>query len=375
LVIHDAQFTLNEYEGKIGWGHSTFEYAVAMCEAAAVARLAFTHHDPLRTDHALEEIVKITRQHQSGTAPALEIFAAAEGQSLELKRSGNSPSTRDVSIPTAPVSMNPSLLMVVKDPVAASTIREAAQADDIVVLESGSLKDALTTSQSVEPSLIIAEWEGGDAKQAPDLFKRTEGVARVSAPIILVANETDALVWAQKVDANWLIAPFSSAYARARIQACLLRTACRWERAPTSPDEEQRLAALHALGILDTPAEERFDRITRMAASIFKVPMALVSFVDRKRQWFKSTYGLDVAETSRETSFCSHAVASREVLVVPDTFKILDFSTIRWSLSFLGSGSTLAAQYSWGQTAWEPCACWTTGHIRLMLRRSTCCAI
>jgi GAF domain-containing protein len=80
------------------------------------------------------------------------------------------------------------------------------------------------------------------------------------------------------------------------------------------------------LGILDTPAEERFDRITRMAASIFKVPMALVSFVDRKRQWFKSTYGLDVAETSRETSFCSHAVASREVLVVPDTFQDRRFS-------------------------------------------------
>jgi GAF domain-containing protein len=125
---------------------------------------------------------------------------------------------------------------------------------------------------------------------------------------------------------DWLIRPFSSAYARARIQACLLRTACRWERALTSQDEEQRLAALHALGILDTPAEERFDRITRLAASVFKVPMALVSLVDRKRQWFKSTYGLNAAETSRETSFCSHAVSSREVLVVPDTFQDPRFS-------------------------------------------------
>ena len=54
--------------------------------------------------------------------------------------------------------------------------------------------------------------------------------------------------------------------------------------------------------------------------------MALVSLVDRERQWFKSTYGLDVAETSRETSFCSHAVSVREVLVVPDTFQDPRFS-------------------------------------------------
>ena len=89
LVIHDAQFTLAEYESKVGWGHSTFEYAVAMSEAAGAARLAFTHHDPLRTDRALDEIVKavkIARDRQRYTAPALDIFAAAEGQILELDR-------------------------------------------------------------------------------------------------------------------------------------------------------------------------------------------------------------------------------------------------------------------------------------------------
>ena len=54
--------------------------------------------------------------------------------------------------------------------------------------------------------------------------------------------------------------------------------------------------------------------------------MALISLVDRERQWFKSTYGLDTSETSRETSFCSHAVASQDVLVVPDTFQDPRFS-------------------------------------------------
>jgi len=120
---------------------------------------------------------------------------------------------------------------------------------------------------------------------------------------------------------GWLIKPFSSAYVRTRIRACLLRTVCRWERMLTSRNEEQRLAILHGLRILDTPREERFDRITRLAASIFNVPMALISLVDRERQWFKSTYGLDESETSREVSFCTHAVASERVLVAPDTFQ------------------------------------------------------
>lgn len=328
LVIHDAQFTLSEYEGKIGWGHSTVEYAVAMSRAAGAARLALTHHDPLRTDHVLAEIVRSTRDHQRGTVPTMDIFAAAEGQSLELKGTRSAPSmSSDASLSDAPVSMSTLLLMVVKDPVAANTIREAAQADDLDVVELGSLKEAMATARSVESSLIIVEWGHGDADHVLELSKKADGAGSANdVPIIVVANEEDTPAGTKAAVADWLIRPFSSAYARARIQACLLRRACRWERALTAQDEERRLAALHALGILDTPAEERFDRITRLAASVFKVPMALVSLMDRKRQWFKSTHGLNVAETSRETSFCSHAVSLREVLVVPDTFQDDRFS-------------------------------------------------
>ena len=71
-------------------------------------------------------------------------------------------------------------------------------------------------------------------------------------------------------------------------------------------------------GILDTPEEQRFDRLTRLAAGILRVPVALVSLVDRERQWFKSAHGVEVRQTPRETSFCAHAVAARELLVVPD---------------------------------------------------------
>ena len=82
------------------------------------------------------------------------------------------------------------------------------------------------------------------------------------------------------------------------------------------------MAALRRLGILDTAPEERFDRHTRSASALFKVPIALVSLVDADRQWFKSCFGTDVCESSRETSFCAHAITSNtDLLVVPDALQ------------------------------------------------------
>jgi diguanylate cyclase (GGDEF)-like protein len=88
---------------------------------------------------------------------------------------------------------------------------------------------------------------------------------------------------------------------------------------PATPaDERTRLDTLRALNILDTSPEERFDRLTRLAKRLFDVPIALVSLVDENRQWFKSSQGLDVCETSRDVSFCGHAILGDGVLLVPD---------------------------------------------------------
>jgi PAS domain S-box-containing protein len=89
--------------------------------------------------------------------------------------------------------------------------------------------------------------------------------------------------------------------------------------APLHPDEQDRLEALHELGVLDTRPEERFDRITRVACALFDVPIALVSLVDANRQWFKSCVGIDVRETPRAVSFCAHAILGNRTLVIPDT--------------------------------------------------------
>lgn len=83
-------------------------------------------------------------------------------------------------------------------------------------------------------------------------------------------------------------------------------------------DEPSRLQALHALKLLDTLPEERFDRIVRYAAKQFDVPIALISLVDRDRQWFKAKVGLEICGSSRQASVCSHVIRAPGVFSVAD---------------------------------------------------------
>ncbi|PCR95671.1 GGDEF domain-containing protein [Pseudomonas fluorescens] len=83
-------------------------------------------------------------------------------------------------------------------------------------------------------------------------------------------------------------------------------------------NEAARVQALYGLNLLDSAPEERFDRLTRLARRLFNVPIALVTLVDKDRQWFKSCVGLDATETPRDVSFCGHAILKDELLLVPD---------------------------------------------------------
>ena len=84
--------------------------------------------------------------------------------------------------------------------------------------------------------------------------------------------------------------------------------------APNHVNEALRVQALHGLGILDTGPEERFDRITRLLATVLDVPISLVSLIDTDRQWFKSRVGLQATQTSRDVAFCSHAIVQESDL-------------------------------------------------------------
>lgn len=88
--------------------------------------------------------------------------------------------------------------------------------------------------------------------------------------------------------------------------------------AAAPPRETARLAALRQFGILDTPPDREFDDLVRLASRLLRTPIALVSFVDGDRQWFKASVGIDVQQTPRDVSFCAHAIGHDDVFVVED---------------------------------------------------------
>lgn len=87
---------------------------------------------------------------------------------------------------------------------------------------------------------------------------------------------------------------------------------------PIPEGEHARLAALRALEVLDTPAEQSFENIVHLATMLFNVPVALISLVDAERQWFKARRGIKLQEMPRSVAFCAHAIMKTGVCLIPD---------------------------------------------------------
>src|ERR1051326_451554 len=98
------------------------------------------------------------------------------------------------------------------------------------------------------------------------------------------------------------------------------------KRPPLRPDEKERLDTLQSLGLLYSPAEERFDRITRLTHKVFSVPVALVTLLAEKCNWFKSAQGTSLDQQPREFSFCAHAIIGNDLFIVPDALLHPDFA-------------------------------------------------
>lgn len=97
-------------------------------------------------------------------------------------------------------------------------------------------------------------------------------------------------------------------------------------RVPLPVAEKARLAAVRAVLAGDKSPQEKYDAVVRFARSELGVPMAMISVVEEDRQWFKSCIGSDLEETSRDVSFCSHAILEDDFLVVPDALADKRFS-------------------------------------------------
>ncbi len=312
LVIHDSQYLASEYPTKVGWGHSTIEYAVAVSRFAKVRRLALTHHDPIRTDAALDAVLSTLGMTKEGGE--MDIFVAAEGMEIELRGVARpDTATRSEALFTAPeVLVGVKVVMAVTTPGPLNTLVKALDEEDVRTVIARP-EDLARLVDVEKPSLVIVE-DSDDATAAARAIRATD----TETPILLVTAQDTETQDTDDLFSDRLSAPFTLSYARARLRAMVMRRASLWRRAEKPNDEARRLESLRGLNVLDTPPEERFDRLTRLAAALLDAPIALISLVDDTRQWFKSSCGVEVSESPRDESFCAHAVVNRAPIIVPD---------------------------------------------------------
>jgi len=328
LLIHDAQYTAEEYPEKVGWGHSTIEYAVDAGMAAGVKRVALYHHDPGRSDDAVDGLIGIASARAAAAGSSLEVFGAAEGQAIVLE--GDDRARFAPFLPSSLVNPTDNLAkeLVLILGVAADDrdmLAAAAEADEIPILADAALDTVKDMVRTGRASLVfVGDADGGDPVGLCRALRALQGEdVEHQTPIIVVGDQANVDIerGEEAGVTDWLTRPYSLQYARSRLRAWLMRSMFRWRKAPLPRDEEERLAAVHRLGLLDTEIEERFERHTRIATAALDVPIALITLVDRDRQWFKSHRGFDFSETPRDIGFCSHAILGDGPLVVGDALQ------------------------------------------------------
>jgi phosphoribosyl 1,2-cyclic phosphodiesterase/CheY-like chemotaxis protein len=230
LVIHDAQYTVGEYEEKIGWGHSTAEYAVEIGRIAGVKAIALTHHDPLRDDGGIDDLVKRVRATLIGKVGAPSVFAAAEGPVLELEPAVGkiAESTGEEFSALTPISPNLSehlVLLGISDRALAGLLVGVVKAEGIRARLVTDGESAVQVALSDRPSLVVLEHNlsGMDGLGACRAIRMTADTYATEVPIVIVSAEEDAVAGTAAGVTGWLVTPFSSIYARTRLRAGVLR--------------------------------------------------------------------------------------------------------------------------------------------------------
>ncbi len=310
-LVHDTQYEIANYTPKIGWGHSTMEYVVDVAGEAHVGHLVMFHHDPNRDDDGVEDLLERARSRAADRYPSLRVDAAIEGRTVSVvPRGGRSRITSRTSAVVRPADehLTPRIVMAVEDPVLEASLRAAAAAEGLQV-------DRPVTNDDLSDAVVVVDTD--DTSLAPILkgAHAVLGATRRAVPTGLVSSISD-----------WIVLPCSAAHLRTKLRAAVLRRAVHWLAAPVATDEAKRLASLRRLGLLDTPAEERFDRLVEMARTLTNTPIGLVTLVDEDRQWFKSHLGFDATESHRDESMCAHAILGDDVMQVSDALEDLRFA-------------------------------------------------
>jgi phosphoribosyl 1,2-cyclic phosphodiesterase/CheY-like chemotaxis protein len=240
LVVHDAQYALEEYPARAGWGHSAAEHAVDLARAAGARRLALFHHDPLRDDAALDRLVEACRRR---AGEGLEVFAAAEGPALELpERAGEpppGPAPRSAFLDDAgEAAAEQTVLVVTDEPGLARRLGLFLRPEGLRLLTAGgpgspggpaSGAPVLGLARAARPDLVVLDARA-DRRAALDLcraLRAEEAAALRRAPVVVLVaprppeHEAAAVLAAGATD--FLPEPVTPALVRAAVRRWLLR--------------------------------------------------------------------------------------------------------------------------------------------------------
>jgi diguanylate cyclase (GGDEF)-like protein len=226
LVIHDAQYTEDEYRGRVGWGHATPDYAVDVCLAAGVKRLALFHHDPTHDDTQMATIEATARKRVADRGGALEVFAAREGMTLDITGAHSVERVTDGSALRRRLIAGARVLVVMSDETHVATIEETLGEDGIVALPVPDMRAALTRGSEHMPDLAIidADLPGAIGLELLPAFRTRMG--RENFPVILLADDPEGRL--ERVADDWatdyLPKPYSPPMLRARVRSWLART-------------------------------------------------------------------------------------------------------------------------------------------------------
>jgi len=231
LVIHDAQYTWADYAEKVNWGHSPAEAAVDYALAAHARRLALTHHDPLRDDDAVDRLVEACRARVRKAGGTLEVFAAAEGLTLDLApREVRTTRPRRKAAASSGSKSAPAHVILVADddPVILELLKSTLRSDAFRLYTATDGETALRIARAVRPSLILLDWlmpklAGTEVTRA--LRADSDPYFR-EVPIVLLTAEGSAEKTQEGFAAgvtDYLTKPFKGPFVRARVRAWLDR--------------------------------------------------------------------------------------------------------------------------------------------------------
>ena len=238
LVVHDTQYTAEEYPQKEGWGHSPAETAVDYAIAAGAKRLALFHYDPLRSDDAVDGVLAVCKDRVARSGSPLDVFASAEGMTIELGAAQTPKKTggRKASAQTKPAGQQ-TVLVADDDSTIVRLLVGTLEKDGFHVVTARDGESAIRLARETHPALVLLDWEmpGATGVDVTKALRADPDPALRDVPVVLITSqsgeESTAIGFAAGVT-DYLTKPFRPAHLRTRVRTWLLRGGA--GEAPTS---------------------------------------------------------------------------------------------------------------------------------------------